>query len=226
MKKQEYERIEQYMLSCMKDSAHDKDHVYRVLGNALTIARDEADVIDMDVLLAACLLHDIGRPEQFADKRLCHAQVGGDKAYAFLVEMGWEEARAAHVRSCIRSHRYRKSEPPASVEAKILYDADKLDVAGAIGIARTLVYNGTINRPIYTTLPDGTILDGEGDEESSFFREYRFKLEHVYDRFLTKTGAEMAKARQKAAEDFYRSIWQEVNGTMNAGRLVLDEVLE
>lgn len=35
---------------------------------------------------------------------------------------------------------YRKSNPPQSIEAKILFDADKLDAAGAMGIARTLIY--------------------------------------------------------------------------------------
>lgn len=226
MLKLDYERIEGYMLSCMQDSAHDKDHVYRVLHNALAIVRGEGVTVDMEILLAACLLHDVGRPEQIADKRLCHAQVGGDKAYAFLMAQGWNQARAAHVRDCIRTHRFRKSEPPVSMEAKILYDADKLDVVGAIGIARTLAYNGAVNQPVYSTAPNGEIMDGTGDEPDSFFREYRRKLEHVYDRFLTRTGAEMAQARRQAAEDFYRSIWQEVHDTQRAGSQALNDILE
>ena len=39
MNRQEYLRIEEYMLSCMDDSAHDAQHIYRVLNNALVIAR-------------------------------------------------------------------------------------------------------------------------------------------------------------------------------------------
>ena len=79
MKREIYETLEQYMLSCMEDSAHDAQHIYRVLYNALLIAKEEEGV-DHDVLLAACLLHDIGRKEQFADPALCHAAVGSDKA--------------------------------------------------------------------------------------------------------------------------------------------------
>ena len=71
MKKENYELMENYMLSCMEDSAHDKEHIYRVLYHALEIAGEEVDV-DYDVLIAACLLHDIGRKEQFADPTLCH----------------------------------------------------------------------------------------------------------------------------------------------------------
>lgn len=224
MDRQTYEQIEGYMLSCMQDSAHDKDHVYRVLHNALTIARDEA-AVDMDVLIAACLLHDVGRPEQMADGRLCHAQVGSEKAHAFLLGIGWSVEKAEHVRRCILSHRFRKSAPPESLEAKLLYDADKLDVTGAIGLARTLAYNGAMNEPIYSTAADGAILDGSGDEPDSFCREYRFKLEKVYDRFLTRAGAEMAQKRRKAAADFYRSLMQEVGGTLETGRSVLDAAL-
>lgn len=225
MDRQTYEQIEGYMLECMKDSAHDKDHVYRVMYGAMTIARDEK-VEDMDVLIAACLLHDIARAEQMADPAVCHALAGGDKAYAFLTGIGWPEERAGHVRQCIRSHRFRKSAPPESMEAKILYDADKLDVTGVIGLARTLAYNGAVNQPIYSTAADGTILDGSGDEPDSFCREYRFKLEKVYDRFLTRTGAALAKARQQAAADFYRSLMDEVCGTMALGRDVLDSAVQ
>ena len=74
MKTQEYELIERYMLDCMSDSAHDKDHIYRVLYIALDIAEYEKDV-DHNVLIAACLLHDIGRQEQFDNPQLCHAAV-------------------------------------------------------------------------------------------------------------------------------------------------------
>ena len=75
-----YELIENYMLSWMKDSAHDKDHIYRVLYNALDIASGE-EMVDYDVLVCACLLHDIGRQEQFEDPGLCHAEEGAKKAF-------------------------------------------------------------------------------------------------------------------------------------------------
>ena len=134
-----YQRIENYMLSIMADSAHDAEHIYRVLSNALVIAMEETHV-DYDVLICACLLHDIGRPDQLRDPSVCHAVVGSEKAYRFLTDNGFDTELAAAVRNCIRTHRFRKNDQPESLEAKILFDADKLDVVGAIGIARTLVY--------------------------------------------------------------------------------------
>ncbi len=226
MKRTMFETIERYMLACMQDSAHDKDHVYRVLMGAMAIAGEEPSC-DMDVLVAACLLHDIGRPDQIADPTLCHAQVGAERAHAFLLSIGWSREQAEHVRQCIRTHRFRKGEAPATPEAKILYDADKLDVTGAIGAARTLQYNGALGEPIYAVDAAGNVCDGSGDDEpDSFFWEYRYKLARVYDRFLTKAGARMAAERQEAAERFYRDVLQEVTGTVAAGQQMLKETLE
>ena len=79
MNQQNYTLIENYMLSCMEDSAHGKDHIYRVLYQALEIAKTEENV-DYDVLITACLLHDVGRKEQFANPKVCHAMAGAEKA--------------------------------------------------------------------------------------------------------------------------------------------------
>ena len=216
MTKEIYEAIENHMLASMDDSAHDCEHVYRVLYNALEIAKSED--VDYDILIAACLLHDIGRIDQIKDPTLCHAQVGSEKAYAFLLEIGMTEDFAARVRHCIAAHRFRKNLQPESVEAKILFDADKLDVTGAIGIARTLMYRGTLTEPLYRHLPDGTISDGSEDIGHSFFREYKFKLEKLYDRFYTSRGAELAKQRQTIAREYYESLYREVNDGYRSGR--------
>lgn len=213
------------MLSCMDDSAHDKEHIYRVLHNALVIAQGELGV-DCDVLIAACLLHDIARPEQIRDPSLCHAAVGSEKAYAFLTGNGFSTEFAAKVRDCIRTHRFRKNDQPESLEAKILFDADKLDVAGAIGVARTLVYKGSVSDPLYTRNPDGSISDGTAGEVSSFFREYKFKLEKLYDRFYTAKGRELALQRKSAAEAFYHSLYEEVSGLETAGKTALRDILK
>lgn len=209
MDKATYFLIESHMLQCMKDSAHDREHVYRVLGNALVIAQGEP--VNYDILIAACLLHDIGRPDQIRDPSLCHAAVGSEKAYLYLKTIGFDDDFSGKVRDCIRTHRFRKSDPPQSLEAKILFDADKLDVVGAIGIARTLVYKGTVAEPLYTRNPDGTISDGTGEQPQSFFREYKFKLEKLYDRFYTENGKELALQRRESAQAFYADLFREVS---------------
>lgn len=225
MDKNTYSLIETYMLSCMDDSAHDKEHVYRVLYNAMRIAQKEENV-DYDVLISACLLHDIGRKEQFENPEVCHAMVGSEKAYCFLISNGFEPQYAEKVRHCIKTHRYRKSNLPESLEAKILFDADKLDVTGAMGIARTLIYRGTVSEPIYSLLPDGTVSNGEGDETPSFFQEYKYKLENVYSNFYTAEGKLLAQERQASAVAFYNSLYEEVQSSYENGKDELGRVLQ
>ena len=225
MDKKIYGLLEEFMVSCMDDSAHDKEHVYRVLYNALDIARTEKNV-DYDVLICACLLHDIGRKEQFENPALCHAMVGGEKAYDFLVEHGFGESYAEKVKCSIQTHRYRKNNPPKSIEAKILFDADKLDVSGAIGIARTLIYKGIVSEPLYSLLPDGMVSNGENDVSPSFFQEYKYKLENLYSNFYTERAAEVAKERQQIAVDFYNCLYQEANIAYQSGRMELDKIIQ
>lgn len=224
MNKETYSLLENYMLSCMEDSAHDKEHVYRVLYQALEIARTENNV-DYDVLIAACLLHDIGRKEQFENPSLCHAMVGSDKAYHFLIENGFEVSYAEQVKHCIHTHRFRKNAPPQSLEAKILFDADKLDATGAMGIARTLIYKGIVSDPLYSVSPDGTVLNGENDTEPSFFQEYKYKLEKLYSQFYTARATEIAQKRQRAAVDFYNSLYQEIKTSYHNGKSELDRLI-
>nr|WP_243164373.1 HD domain-containing protein [Bittarella massiliensis (ex Durand et al. 2017)] len=84
------------MLACTEDSAHDREHIYRVLHLALEIAATEPGC-DREVLAAACLLHDIGRPVQFADSRVDHADAGAVQAACFLRENGFPPAFAGRV---------------------------------------------------------------------------------------------------------------------------------
>lgn len=224
MDRMQYETVENYMRQCMEDSAHDREHVYRVLYTALMIAEEEASV-NLDVLICACLLHDIGRKEQFADPKLCHAKVGGEKAFRFLTDNGFDADFAERVKDCIITHRFRENNQPQSLEAKILFDADKLDVAGAMGIARTLLYQGYVTTPLYNLTADGQISDGTGDHTPSFFQEYKYKLEKLYDRFYTKRGRKLALARQHAAVSFYNALLQEVQESNSVGRAALEELL-
>lgn len=225
MKQSDYERIRAYMLDCMQDSAHDSQHIDRVLYSALEIAREEPGV-NRDILIAACLLHDIGRKEQADNPALCYAAVGAEKAYAFLAQAGYSDGDAAKAAACIGTHRFRSENPPESIEAKILFDADKLDAAGVVGIARTLLYHGQVGEPLYSVDANGEALDGLGGEKPSFFQEYQKKLKGLYTGFYTKAGTRLALQRQQAAADFFEQMLLEVRAPREAGRRWLADSLE
>ena len=225
MNKEKYQLIENYMISCAEDSAHDKEHIYRVLYNALTIAKTEKN-IDYDILISACLLHDIARKDQAKDLSICHAALGGEKAHNFLIKNGFSHDFAEKVKHCIQTHRFRKNNLPESLEAKILFDADKLDVSGAIGIARTLLYQGAMSEPLYSLTPQGDVSNGEGDAFPSFFQEYKLKLEKIYSKFFTEEGKRQALERQRSAIAFYNDLYGEIKSSYENGQNELKKLIK
>ena len=222
----EYGVIENHMLGHMRDAAHDRHHIYRVLCSAVDIAAHEENV-DMDVLIAASLLHDIGRHKQAEDPNVCHAQAGSLMAYDFLLSIKWSEDRARHVKDCVSTHRYRADNPPKSLEAKILFDADKLDAAGAVGIARTLIYGGQTGEPLYLVDENGEVVTaGGGAEFTTFMQEYNYKLKNLYDSFHTKRAREIALERKKHASAFYDGLYEEVGRAYKSGMIRISEMLK
>lgn len=217
-----YQKLESSMLDAMEGGAHDAEHVYRVLYAALDIARTEP-AADLDVVIAASLLHDVGRAEERRNPAVCHAQVGAEKAYRLLLALGQAEEFAAHVRDCICTHSIGRGAPPESLEAKILFDADKLDSVGALGVARTLVFRGERAEPLYTRAADGSVSDGTDDQQASFFREYKCEFEQIYREMHTARGAALAEARRAAAEEFYCALLRETDET---GREILRGLLK
>lgn len=216
MTKETYDIIEEHMLKMMRDPVHDSLHIYRVLNYAMKIA-ESYNYVDRDVLIASCLLHDIGRQAGCENPNLSHAVEGSNLAYRFTKELGWEEEKCQHIKECIKTHSYRIEDRPISMEAKILFDADKLDVTGAVGIARTLMYKGEIGEPIYT-MKNGKVQDGsELDSPESFLKECQKKLLRIYDRFYTEEAAKIALERKKITEKFYDELLKEINSASLKG---------
>ena len=199
-------RIRDFMLAQMRDSAHDAQHVLRVTRTALAIARAYPQV-DGEILEAAALLHDIGRAQERATGE-SHAEAGARMAREYLLSTGWEPARADAGAACIRTHRFRGKHPPQSLEAQILFDADKVDVVGAIGIARTLMYEGAVGEPLCEVDERGAPVP---DAKDTFFGEYNRKLRHLYGRFYTPQAAAMAAGRREAAQHFYDCLLRELS---------------
>lgn len=211
MDQKTYRTIEEYMLSFMKDAAHDPMHIYRVLYQALQIAKGYPEV-NRDILIASCLLHDIGRMKQFQNPQLCHAEEGGKMAYEFMRSLGWSEKDCKHIQECITTHRFRTDRQPESIEAKILFDADKLDVTGALGISRTLLYKGQTGEPLYAVDAANRIYEGKGrNEPESFLKEYHFKLSRLYETFYTPEAFETARRRKEITVMFYHELMDEIS---------------
>ena len=221
--KEEYDKIEGYMKKCCGESIHDEEHIYRVLYNALEIADSEENV-DINILITACLLHDIARIDELKDKTIDHAVYGSEKAYNWLISNGFDESFSKKTAQCIKTHRYRGNNIPESIEAKILFDADKIDAAGFIGIARTLMYKGVIGEPLYVK-QNGKILDGT-DGNKSFFNEYTYKLSNVYNKLFTDRAKQMTIKMKRDARYFYETLYNDLNNSNIYGQEKIKNLLD
>lgn len=223
MDKQKFRIIECYMQSCMNDNdtAHGYQHVYRVLYNALEISK--VYEVDIDVVVASALLHDIGRNTAHDNASTDHAYVGAVMAYDYLVSNDWTMDKAEHVKSCIISHSNRETN---SIEGKILYDADKLDIIGAIGMARLIAHSGIDSLPLYSVDDDNMVLVGVADEADSFFKLYNTQFKNVYDRLFTSEAKEIARDKRNAGLDYVTNLYNEVKHIHKKGIDNLERLLK
>ncbi len=196
---------------------HDWTHVERVTKLALKIGKEEK--ADLDVLEIAALLHDIGRKEEMKNKgKFCHAEEGAKLAEDILRKCNFKKDAIENIVHCIISHRYRNSHIPDTIEAKILYDADKLDSIGAIGIARDFLFAGNAgSNCLYTGNEKRLAREGKDysyTKEDSAILEYEIKLKKVKDKIITKTGKKIAKERHLFMKEYFKRFWIEVNGKL------------
>lgn len=224
MNKEKYDLVEAFMNDCMKDSAHDRLHIFRVLYHAVDIAKHYD--VDDEVLITATLLHDIGREQQIKNIDLDHAIIGAEMAHTFLSNNYFADDKIEHICDAIRTHRFRSNNPPKTIEAKILFDADKLDVSGAIGIARTLVYKGAVGEMLYSVDDHGMIVRGDLDTDATFFHEYNYKLKGLYQKFYTDVARDMALEREAAAKAYYNDLYNEMEVLHTKGKDFLYELLD
>ncbi len=182
-----------------QDPAHDWQHNLRVMAMCERIGREEG--ADMEVLRLAALLHDIGRAEERQTGE-CHAEISARLAGEWLSERSMTEAFISRVQSAILAHRFRKDRPPHTLEEKILFDADKLDSIGAIGVARVFAYTGVIGQPIQSDDPN----------QHTPYKEYTWKLQRIKDKLFTKIAHQIAEDRHRFMTTFFEQWEWEVTG--------------
>jgi uncharacterized protein len=205
------------------DPVHGFDHVLRVYRLAERLAQAEA--ADLEIVRAAVLLHDAGPGKTGAagfsgeagddENRNNHQHVSAEFARVILRAEGWSPERIEAVVHCVRSHRFRdSSEQPDSIEAKVVFDADKLDAIGAMGAARAISYAVLHNQPVYAPASRDFLNTGKTNpgEPHSSYHEHLFKLRRIKDRLLTPSGRMIAEERHRFLEEFYERLVAEIDG--------------
>ena len=192
--------------------SHDWDHTERVLHLCLRIGRKEK--ADLGVLRLAALLHDVGRAEEDrSNGKVCHGRAGAALARRVLEGHGLDAATVRRVVHCVRTHRFRKKAAPRSLEARILFDADKLDSIGAVGVGRAFLFAGEIGARLHDKAVDIRRTKPYSRDDTAY-REYLVKLSRVRDRMTTREGKRIAAERHKFMVAFFDRLSKETDGIL------------
>ena len=190
---------------------HDWDHVLRVHNLCMHIGRVEG--ADLEVLSSAAYLHDVGRCYEERDISICHAEKGAEISRGILDRTTFPTEFKDAVIHCIRTHRFRDDNVPLTLEAKVLYDADKLDAIGAIGVARAYSYAGEHNQRLISDFEHdyGSELSVDHSNHSPI-KEYRVKLSKIKERMLTSEGKRIAEERDSFMKTYFSRLQKECDG--------------
>lgn len=192
--------------------SHDWEHTERVYNLCMHIGKEEK--ADIEILKLSAILHDIGR--EYQDKtngRVCHAEKGALLARELLGKHAMDKERIDKVIHCIECHRFRGDRIPQSKEAKVLYDADKLDSIGAVGIGRAFLFAGEVGAQLHNIGVDPEKTKPYTKEDTAY-REFMVKLKKVKDKMLTKEGKRIAEERHAFMEEFFDRLNKEVEGNI------------
>lgn len=193
--------------------AHDSYHARRVRDLALDLADECEQRVDRDTLAAAAWLHDIGRPLERTGEIDDHGDWAAEETATLLGDRGVPAERVDAVQRCIRSHSIRPSSPdPASIEAKLLFDADKLDATGARGLIRLACIVGERSGRAgekYAVIDDAAAHDtaSPNHPDVALLREWaEDRLDALYTPAARRVGDTRRAFMQQFFEQFQREI--------------------
>lgn len=196
-----------HALEPSEDGAHDLSHLQRVWHNAHLIQAQEGG--DLEVLLAAVLLHDCVAVEKNSPLRSQASQLAARKASGVLAKMDWRETKIAAVAHAIEAHSFSANIPPTSLEAKIVQDADRLDSLGMLGVARTFYVAGRMGSALYDP-QDPQANNRDYDDTRFCIDHFQTKLLHLADGFQTAAGQRLAQVRHERLKGFLEQFKEEI----------------
>jgi HD superfamily phosphodiesterase len=152
-------------------------------------AQEDVAPIDMEALVVSAYLHDISNVAHgFAD----HHRKSADMALSFLQREQAPDALAQKVEQIILTHTLQTSDtqPDVPVEARLLYDADKLGRLSGLAVVTSLIEFGA-------RYPNRAV---NGDVLAAVLR-------HVEERFIELyQSLQTDPARDMAQEKFHRTL--------------------
>jgi len=205
------ERIRQFVKERLRsaDIAHGFDHVEYVVNMARKIASSEG--ANLRIVIPAAYLHDIVSRDE-VERFDLHTGESAAVGKRFLEKLGFLDSEIQEICRVIETSSYEsylQGKEPASLEAKVLRDADWLDAIGARGIARVFAFAGHYGCPEMgkvvwePEMPEKLDMNSSGPDPSPIYHFFS-KLLWQKDLMLTNTGRIEAEKRHQFMVDFLK----------------------
>jgi uncharacterized protein len=182
------------------DGAHDLSHLERVWRAAAMLLAEhpEADAL---TVLAASYLHDLVNLPKNHPERARASVMAARAACIALAAVGFPADKLPAVAHAIEAHSYSAGIVPATIEAKIVQDADRLDALGAIGLARMFYVGGRLERAL--AHPSDPLAQHRELDDSRYTLDHiETKLANLPATMQTAAGARLGQARLARLREF------------------------
>ena len=170
--------VEEHFSKHPTDPHHSIDHISRVVSWVMLLS--EKEKADASITIPAAILHDIAIPEYGNE---AHARKGAEMCRPFLKRCGYSESEIFRISKAILMHSADDSKSPESIEAKVLFDADKLDAVGP----------SSLNRWLFEYQKKGC--SNENMPRKALKHLERWKLRYGNPPFFTPTAKSIGKKR-------------------------------
>lgn len=202
------------LVQMAQDPAHDIAHLDRVWANAQRIARDENEKspnrANLRILIAGAYLHDLVNLPKDHPQRERASKLSAEKSEPILQGLGYSGDEITAAQHVIEAHSFSAGLPANSLEALILRDADRLDALGAVGIARTFMVAGTIDRPLCD--PDDPFAANRPlDDQIWSIDHWHLKLLKLPGDMATEKGRTIARKRARLMLAYLRQLAKEMD---------------
>lgn len=193
-------------------TGHDWWHMKRVWDNAKRIG--QAEGADMFIVELGALLHDIADWKDHDGDLSVGPRVAGE----WLTSIGIDRETIEKIKHIVENVSFKGAgvkNGMASLEGKVVQDADRLDAIGAIAVARTFTWGGSRGRLLYD--PDFKAEMHESFEAyknstSSSLHHFYEKLFLLKDMMNTATGKKLAEDRDRFMHQFVDQFLAEWDG--------------
>ncbi len=177
-------------MSTLEGSVHSFEHVKRVYEMATFLAKEEK--ADIELVQIGALLHDIGRAIGEP-----HGEIGAKLTNEILLELKYPQEIREKIVGIVLHHPLRLKDKLESLEERIIWDADKIDLMGMIGIARAFHWYGELNRSF------------EGAVKSCYEG-----LRQIHNLLNTPTAKKIAEGRHIEMKSFLSALEKELSVTI------------